>query len=143
MSKKHHKPHAGEANGFVEGWDVQLPGMLRLKPQEPSEGGKFCMGFGWVLGEFGVKWCQVNSNMFTRFGFEQIVCQQMPCFLQMLAGNFVVGPDFGSKTACLCTVGPTRDVLFRCQILDVCIQDCVAALCLLRPLVSAVATFLT
>ena len=27
----------------------------------------------------------------------------MPCFLQTLTGN---GPDFGSKTACLCTVGP-------------------------------------
>ena len=48
IPKKDEQNNAGEANGFVEGWDVQLPGLLRLQPQEPSEGGKFCMGFGWV-----------------------------------------------------------------------------------------------
>ena len=102
------------------------------------------MGFGWVLGGFGVKWCHVNSNMFRRFGFEQIVCQQNAMFLA----------DVGWKSRCLDLIlaprkhfrvqsGQLETSLLRCQILDVFIQDCVAAPSLLQPLVSVVATLLT
>ena len=54
---------------ICQGWNHETSGAF--------EGGKFCMG----LGGFGVNWCQVNSNMFTRFGFEQISCQQNAMFL--------------------------------------------------------------
>ena len=106
------------------------------------EGGGFCMG----LGGFG-RWCQMvswNSNVFTRFGFEQIVCQENAVFLA----------DADWKSLCLDLIlAPKQHVcvqsdqletsLFRCQILDVFIQDCVAAPSLLQPLVSVVGTFLT
>ena len=83
-----------------------------------------------------------NSNMFTRFGFEQIACQQNAMFLA----------DADWKSLCLDVIlAPKQHVcvqsdqlsLFRCQILDVCIQDCVAAPSLLQPLVSVVATLLS
>ena len=69
--------------------------------------------FAWVLGGFGVNWCQVNSNMFRRFCFDQIACRQKchvscRCWLEIS----LFGPDFGSKTACLCTVGPIGDFPF-------------------------------
>ena len=85
-----------------------------------------------------------NSNVFTRFGFEQIACQQNAMFLA----------DADWKSLCLDLIlAPKQHVcvqsdqletsLFWCQILDVCIQDCVAAPSLLQPLVSVVGTFLT
>ena len=65
-------------------------------------------GFGWVW--WMVSW---NSNMFTRFGFEQIACQQNAMFLADVGWkSLCFGPDFGSKTACLCTVGPIGDFPF-------------------------------
>ena len=100
--------------------------------------------FAWVLGGFGVKWCQVNSNMFTRVGFQQIACQQNGMFLA----------DVGWKSLCLdpilapkqhfCVQSDQLETsLFWRKILDVCIQDCVAAPSLLQPLVLVVATLLT
>ena len=64
---------------ICQGWNHETSGAF--------EGGGFCMG----LGGFGVNWCQLNSNMFTRFGLEQIAYQQNAMFLA----------DVGWKSRCL------------------------------------------
>ena len=80
--------------------------------------------------------------MFRRFGFEQTACQQNAMLLadadwKSLCLHLILAPK---QHAC---VQSDQLSLFRCQILDVCIQDCVAAPSLLQPLVSVVATLLT
>ena len=70
--------------------------------------------------------------MFTRFGFEQIACQQNAMFVA----------DADWKSLCLDLVlAPRQKFLY--QILDVSIQDCVAYLCFLQRLVSVIGTCLT
>ena len=99
------KVRCPEANGLVEGWDVQLPGMLRLKPQEPFEGGKFCMGLVWIVSG---KQQQVHK-VWLRTDRLSIKCH---VYCRWWLEISLFGPDFGSKTACLCTVGPIGDFAF-------------------------------
>lgn len=109
-----------------------------MKPQEPLKVANF--EWVWVGLVDGVMEQQHVHKVWLRTDHLSTKCH-VSCRRWLEISLF--GRDFGSKTAFCVQSDQLETSLFRCQILDVCIQDCVAAPSLLQPLVLVVATLLT